>query len=319
MSMLNLSDSGFEQRLLDSTRSDVQRAHDAARHLIGSGGKRVRPRLAMLVARAAGLAEETAQQIGTAAELVHSATLLHDDVIDRCDTRRGHPTVSAKYGIGSAILTGDFLLAQALLSLTDAELYPATRELSRAVRELAEAEILQLQEAFDPASPLSATRRIADGKTGALFAWCARAVVVTARDDATQESPAFRNADQLGRMIGYAFQVADDLLDFLPETDAGKPVAKDLREGQVTIPMQLARQEDPALDAAIHEAFKTRSEDAFDRCYILLRQGKAEEAGRVEVATALASARDCLARLTTDPAIQRDFADYLSACTLRTQ
>ncbi len=313
--MLHTNDTLLEERLLHSTHSDVDRAREAARHLILSGGKRVRPRLALLVAEAVGLDDEKAGAIGAAAELVHSATLLHDDVIDRSDTRRGKPTVNAKYGVGSAILTGDFLLAQALMILTEIELYPATREMSRAVRELAEAEILQLQQAFDAATPIEHTRRIAEGKTGALFSWCARAVALTAGS----ADEVCRAADRVGRLVGYAFQVADDLLDFAPDSASGKPGRKDLREGQVTMPMQLVRAADGAVDAAIHRAFETRDEQDYEAAYDLLAESDAAACGRSEIQRALSEAADALAVLTSDHSLGARFQEFVTLCTQRVQ
>lgn len=302
----------IEKRLHDSTETDVLRARDAARHLVLAGGKRVRPRLAMLVAEAAGLDADTARIIGTAAELVHSATLLHDDVIDRSDQRRGQITVNAKYGAGSAILTGDFLLAQALSQLLDAELYLATREMSKAVRELAEAEILQLQQAFDAKTSFEQTRRVATGKTGALFSWCARGVAVSAGLPRGKVD----TASEVGRSIGYAFQIADDLLDFIPSR-SGKPAHKDMREGQVTVPMQLLRRHDPVFDTLLVRAFTTREETDFAIAYDVLQSGPAELLGRMEITEALAQARAALDSLAGSPETLAKFDAFIHDCTKR--
>jgi geranylgeranyl pyrophosphate synthase len=310
-------DAALEQGLLLSTDSDIERARDAARHLILSGGKRIRPRLAMLVARAVGLDTDAARCIGTAAELVHSATLLHDDVIDRSDTRRGQPTVSAKYGTGSAILTGDFLLAQALMQLTEAEYYLATRELSRAVRDLAEAEILQLQQAYELETTLAQSKRIASGKTASLFAWCARAVALTA-DSPPSVTEA---ANRLGRLVGYAFQVADDLLDFMPTARSGKPGCKDLSEGQITVPMQLVRLKHPGFEAALTHAFNTRDDAAYAQAYEVLAKTDAIPLGLAEIKDALAEATAALNELIGEQhdaaQLRADFQQFIRECTAR--
>lgn len=304
----------IERRLFASTDSDVERARAAARHLVLAGGKRLRPRLALLVAEAAGLAEDAALTIGTAAELVHAATLLHDDVVDRSDLRRGRATVNAKFGAASAVLTGDFLLAQALAQLLDADMFLATKELSAAVRSLAEAEILQLQQAFVPETTLAQSKRIADGKTAALFVWSARAVAVTADLDAERVAA----AGDVGRALGYAFQVADDLLDFVPGGETGKPAFKDLREGQVTIPMQLLRIIDRRFDQALREAFATRDENAVDRAYAILRESRAERLGRQEIEDALAGARRRLDKLAGGRGLAVKFNQFIDDCTRRT-
>jgi geranylgeranyl pyrophosphate synthase len=302
----------IEERLRASTESDVERARAAAQHLVLSGGKRVRPRLALLVAEAVGLDETTALTIGTSAELVHAATLLHDDVIDRSDQRRGQITVNAKYGAGSAILTGDFLLAQALSQLLEAELYPATRELSRAVRDLAEAEILQLQQAFQLDTTLEQTRRIAHGKTAALFIWAARAVAVTVGLPAERVAA----AGDVGRALGYAFQVADDLLDFTSRS-AGKPAQKDLREGQINLPMQLVRAEDSRFAACVARAFETREESDYAAAYLAMPTARAAALAQAEITGALTAAKRGLSELSQSPAVNARFQQFIHECTQR--
>ncbi len=304
----------LESRLFAGTESDVERARQAARHLVLAGGKRIRPRFALLMADVFGINEETATRIGAAAELVHTATLLHDDVIDQSDMRRGRQTVNAKYGAASAILTGDFLLAQALNELLEVELYPATRELSIAVRDLAEAEILQLQQAYRADTQLDLTRRIAYGKTAALFAWCGRAVAVTAG----AETERIKTAGLIGRSLGYTFQIADDLLDFITGTSAGKPAKKDLHEGQITVPMQLLRAEDPAFEAALVAAVEERSEAAIAEAYKLLETStRAEKLARDEIAKTLADIDLLLVRLGATTVQTERFQTFIQDCAKR--
>lgn len=310
----NLASAQIEARLREATLSDVERAHQAACHIVLAGGKRIRPRLALLAAEAVGLPSETALVIGTAAELVHTATLLHDDVIDQSDLRRGRITVNAKFGVGSAILTGDFLLSQALHQLLHADLYLATRELALSVRNLAEAELLQLERAFDPQTTIEETRRIALGKTAALFIWTTRAVALTA----SALPSIVEAASAFGRALGYAYQVADDLLDFCTTSVSGKPRGKDLREGQVTMPMQLLRQIDPHFAAVLRGALLTRQEGAIEAAYAILRNGQAEELAQREIAIAANEARRNLTRLASHrPALSHAFEELLEECTQR--
>ena len=303
----------MDVHLIRQTESDVDRVREAARHLILSGGKRLRPRFTLLIAAAVGLDEKTALCVGTAAELVHAATLLHDDVIDRSEMRRGQPTVNAKYGAGSAILTGDFLLAGALAQLTEDKLFTATAALATTVRRLAEAEILQLQQAFRADTTMAQTRQIAEGKTGALFAWCGEAAAASAN----ASSEIVSTATRLGLMLGYAFQIADDLLDFLPFSRSGKPGMKDLREGQITVPVQLARAQDARLDESVRRAMDTKLDADFDLAYERIRGSRAAELGRAEMSVTIVQMGELLATLTQDSELQAEFEKFVTECTVR--
>ena len=299
------SDSSFERLLLDAASSEIRSVRLAAEHLIQAGGKRVRPRFATLLGELFRCESGLADAIGTAAELVHTATLLHDDIIDRSEVRRGQATVHSKFGVGHAVLAGDFLLARALHGLTERGLFEATHELTVAVRELVEAELLQFEQAYTPETTLAQTRRIAEGKTGALFAWCARGIAVTMRLSPDQVAV----ADSLGRRTGYAFQVADDLLD-LTNPDSGKPIHKDLREGQLTVPVQLARPEDPALDAVLGKAFESRTEADFEVAYDAIETSSARSRGQQEITRCREEMlRDALT-LFTDPRSSQSLGDF---------
>ncbi len=268
----------FESRLLDAADSKVASVRQAARHLLEAGGKRARPRFAAVAGGWLGSPSELSTSLGMAAELVHTATLLHDDVIDRSELRRGRPSVHTAFGVESAVLTGDFLLARALQTLTGQGLFKATHELTLAVGELVEGELQQAACAYSLDTSLVQSRQIAETKTGALFAWCARAHAVTrgVADDLREA------ADRLGRLIGYGFQVADDLLD-LSKTADGKPTHRDLREGRLTVPVQLARAARPELDQALADAFRERDEDAFESAYLALASSQAVELGSEEL------------------------------------
>lgn len=307
-----MSDSALENRLLDAARTDVATLRHAIEDLVSAGGKRARPAFAALAGRLIGAAPEAVRAVAASAELVHTATLLHDDIIDHSDRRRGRPTANAKYGAGSAVLAGDFLLAKSLTTLTSQGYFAATHELAVAMNELVEAELLQLECAFDTATPLAHTRRIAEGKTGAIFAWCSRALALTAGLDGKRVT----DADRLGRLIGYGFQIADDVLDYA-KYDTGKPVRKDFREGEINVPAQLARAADEAANAALAKAFKTRDEADFTVAYDAVEQAGAVALASQELAKVRAEVLEQAARISSDAAILAQVAEYYDAYVAR--
>ncbi len=272
------ADATLEQQLLEAVQSDIESVRAAAEHLIAAGGKRARPRFAFLIGELLGVDPAVAAAVGAAAELVHTATLLHDDVLDGSDRRRGRPAVHATFGIRNAILTGDFLLARAIEHLTARGLFQATHELTRAVRELVEAELLQQELAWNAAITQAQARRVAEGKTGALFAWCARGLAVEGKLDAA----GIASADALGRDVGFAFQIADDLLD-IHAGGGDKPTRADLRAGHVTFPVRLACDRDAELEAAIRTAFASRREADFEAACAAVERSPAVALARTEL------------------------------------
>jgi len=211
----------------------------AARRLCMSGGKRFRAWLVHALGQAAGASDEALARIATSAELIHAASLLHDDVVDEGLVRRGVPTANAAYGNLVAVLAGDMLLATAIQGLQPlgasviCGAVDAVASMARAMIEEADARGVDLTEAQ--------WRRIAAGKTGALLGWVGLAVGKAGGDVAL--------ADRLaaaGEHLGVAFQAADDLRDILA-TDPGKPALADLRTGTPSLPIILAAGLDPAV------------------------------------------------------------------------
>jgi octaprenyl-diphosphate synthase len=217
----------------------------AAQHLLAAGGKRVRPLLVVLAARAAGGRPSDAEEsLAQAAELVHAATLLHDDVLDDGRVRRGLPAARVLWGNAASVLGGDFLLVRAL-ELTAASGVPgALDDLLHAIGQMIAGEALQLAHRgradLDRAGYLS----VVDGKTASLFAWCGRA---GARLGGAGEA----RVAALGRYglhLGRAFQIVDDVLDVEGDPRAlGKSVFGDLREGKLTLPVLYALEVRPSL------------------------------------------------------------------------
>jgi octaprenyl-diphosphate synthase len=267
----------------------------AARHLVGAGGKRVRPLLVILAARAVGAAGEDATaraaltQLAQAAELVHAATLLHDDVLDDGRTRRGLPAARVLWGNAASVLGGDFLLIRALELTAAAGIGGALADLLDAVARMIDGEALQLEHRgrsdLDPAGYLA----VVDGKTASLFAWCGRAGArLAGADDAVVEALA-----AYGLHLGRAFQIVDDVLDVEGDPRAlGKSVLSDVREGKLTLPVLYALEREPALRALLAACVAADADDAGDVAAAVARTGAAElarERARQETARAVAA------------------------------
>lgn len=223
----------FEAALSQELASDVELLRRIVGDLVGSGGKRLRPRLSFLAARAIGL-EQGATEVALISELIHSATLLHDDLVDHAHTRRGKPAAFQRYGSGASVLTGDYLLARAvgvLARIGEGEI-ALVPMVAAAARGLAEMEVLQVELTTRPQIEHKDYYQIIAGKTGGLFAFAAEAPAVLARAPLPQRQA----LHDFGLEYGLAFQMRDDYLDLMGDPELlGKPVGGDLREGQPTL------------------------------------------------------------------------------------
>ncbi len=231
--------------LRQSTESGPEPARSAARHLVGGGGKRIRP-LALLLAHACfAPPEPQAHQIAVVVELVHSATLMHDDVIDDGDERRGQPTARRVWGNAVSVLAGDLLLVRAL-ELTEQHAPALLPGLLATLRRLVEGEVVQLRGrvALDPSE--ATYERILQDKTASLFGWATRAGASLAGADAES----VERMGEFGERLGVAFQLVDDLLDY-SEQGTGKTPLADLSEGKLTLPLVLTCADKPELLASL--------------------------------------------------------------------
>lgn len=222
---------------------------EAARHLcVGSGGKRVRPMMVRLFGGILNVPVEPLVDIAIASELIHSASLLHDDVVDAGMFRRGRPTVNARWGNIVAVMSGDLLLTTALgkLGRIDTQLMPSAVDL---VAEMTRAAIAEVEARGDLALPLERLRYIAEGKTGSLFAWCGAAAALLAKTP--EAAPRFAH---FGRRLGIAFQIADDIRD-ITGTDVGKPQYADIQSRSPSMPVLLAVSKDEALRRKLKDAW----------------------------------------------------------------
>jgi octaprenyl-diphosphate synthase len=192
-------------------------------------------------ARATGAPIDHGVAVGCAAELIHTATLYHDDVVDDGRVRRGRPAARMVFGNGMVVLVGDFCLARALETVALTGSLGMVQSLATTVTEMAEGEVAQLERAGNPDATVEDYFRVIDRKTASLIAWCARVGGSVAPE---LSEP----MERYGRAVGRAFQIADDVLDSaIDEATAGKSVGHDLQEGKLTLPVLLACEADPAL------------------------------------------------------------------------
>jgi len=284
-----------ETRLCEQMDSPIGRIPEVGTHLLGAGGKRLRPLLAVLVGRACEADMEQAVSAGCAAELIHTATLFHDDVVDGGDVRRGRPAARMIYGNGVAVLVGDFCLARGLNLVASTGSITMVQSLAATVTEMAEGEVAQLEGAGNPDATVANYLRVVDRKTASLMAWCSRVggVFSEAIDAAL---------GRFGRALGRAFQIADDILDCATDDSAtGKSGGRDLQEGKLTLPVLLACEVSPELRTRIREALGEHGIPAADARAILTA---VRAAGGVERARrrALAFAEEAIAELASLPA-----------------
>ena len=223
--------------ILSKAGSDVEMIPEVANHLISSGGKRLRPMITLASARMFGYQGIHHVALATAVEFMHTATLLHDDVVDESDLRRGKSTARMIWGNQASVLVGDFLLGQAFKMMVDVGSLPALDVLSNAASIIAEGEVMQLAAAKHIGTTEKEYLAVINAKTAALFSAAAEVgPIIAGQDDKTRKALA-----SYGTNLGLAFQLIDDALDYGGNAkDLGKNVGDDFREGKITLPVILS-------------------------------------------------------------------------------
>ena len=223
--------------ILDKARSDVDLIPELARHLIDSGGKRLRPMLTIAASRMCGYEGDDHVRLAASVEFMHTATLLHDDVVDESDMRRGKKSARILWGNEASVLVGDFLLGQAFKIMVDVGSLEALRILSDAAAVIAEGEVMQLVASKDTETTEDEYLAVIGAKTAALFSAAAEVGAVLASRPKAEQA-ALRS---YGRNLGIAFQLIDDVLDYSGnQAQLGKSVGDDFREGKITLPVVLS-------------------------------------------------------------------------------
>ncbi len=221
----------------DHMQSAVPVIPALAEHLIDAGGKRVRPLITLAAASLIGVADDHAARLAAAVEFIHTATLLHDDVVDHSSLRRGRTAAHLIWGAPSAVLVGDFLFSRAFELMVGTGSMPALAVLARAARVIAEGEVKQLSAVRNIDLSEADYMEIITAKTAVLFSAAAEAGAIAAGATHTQQAA----LATYGLHLGIAFQLADDALDYDgQDSDLGKHTGDDFREGKVTLPLALA-------------------------------------------------------------------------------
>ena len=214
--------------------SDVVLINQVAEHIVSAGGKRLRPMLVALAGRATGQVGARHHQLAAIIEFIHTSTLLHDDVVDESDLRRGRSTANAIWGNAASILVGDFLYSRSFQLMVELDSMPVMRLLADTTNRIAEGEVLQLLHVRNPDVDEAAYLEVIERKTAVLFAAGTRlGALASGADEAVQEQ-----LHDFGLQLGYAFQIADDMLDYSGDSaDLGKNLGDDLAEGKATLPL----------------------------------------------------------------------------------
>ncbi|MGH8427001.1 MAG: polyprenyl synthetase family protein [Gammaproteobacteria bacterium] len=226
--------------------SDVELINELANHIVASGGKRLRPLIVLLAARAAGYEGEQHVNLAAVVEFIHTATLLHDDVVDGSERRRGRRTANALWGNAASVLVGDFLYSRAFQMMVEVERMRVMAVLADATNAVAEGEVLQLIHCNDPDTSETRYFDVIERKTARLFEAAARLGAVVAGRSRTEEDA----LGAYGLNLGIAYQLVDDVLDYSADpAQTGKNLGDDLAEGKATLPLIRARDQAAPDDA----------------------------------------------------------------------
>ena len=272
--------------------SGVPLVGDVSRYIISSGGKRLRPALLLLICGALGYQGAQRFNLAAVVEFIHTATLLHDDVVDESTLRRGRPTANEHFGNPASVLVGDFLYSRAFQMMLDARDMRVMEILADATNVIAEGEVMQLMNMHDPGLDEAAYLQVIRSKTAKLFEASARLGAVLAGAPAAIE----RACADYGQALGTAFQVVDDVLDYAGEAEEmGKNLGDDLREGKVTLPLIAAmRRGDAQQRELIRRAVETGAVDELGHVVEIVRATGAlqvaHEAAAAEAQRAMSAA-----------------------------
>ena len=260
-------------------------------YIISAGGKRLRPLLVLLAGRALNYQQDDLQLLAATIEFLHTSTLLHDDVVDKSDMRRGRSTANAQWGNAPSVLVGDFLYARSFEMMVTLGSMPVMQIISQATRVIAEGEVLQLSRVRDASTTEEIYMEVIRGKTAMLFEASTHSAAALA-DAPHEQREALRT---FGDHLGIAFQLVDDLLDYRGDAATlGKNVGDDLAEGKPTLPLIYAMREGTAEQAALVRQ--------------AIQKGGIEDLERIREAVEVSGALDYTAQLA------RDYAERAIAC-----
>ncbi len=282
--------------------SKVALINQISHYIVSAGGKRIRPRLVLLSAAALGFDGPARFEMAATVEFIHTATLLHDDVVDESSLRRGRQTANAIFGNAASVLVGDFLYSRAFQMMVDAGRLRILAVLAEATNVIAEGEVLQLMNMHDADLSVDDYLKVIRFKTAKLFEASAQLGAVLADAPPHLELA----CAEFGRALGTAFQLVDDLLDYEGSTLAlGKNVGDDLREGKPTLPLLLAMERGSEADRAlIRHAIVHGEADRLSDIVAIVKRVGALDATRDAARAEATKARDSVRLLPDNPARQ---------------
>lgn len=257
----------------DRLHSEVALVRQVAEYIIHSGGKRMRPALVLLAAGALGYQGKHQHELAAVVEFIHTATLLHDDVVDESSLRRGRDTANAAFGNAASVLVGDFLYSRAFQMMVSVNNMRVMQVLSNATNVIAEGEVLQLMNCHDADVDEARYMQVIHYKTAKLFEAAAQLGGIIAEADPDTEAALAR----YGMHLGTAFQLVDDVLDYSgQETDTGKHLGDDLAEGKPTLPLIYVMQRGtPAQAACVRKAIEEGGREDFPAVLEAIQQSGA--------------------------------------------
>lgn len=275
--------------------SEVALINQIGAYIVQAGGKRMRPKLVLLFSNALGYTQPERFKLAAVVEFIHTATLLHDDVVDESSLRRGKATANALFGNAASVLVGDFLHSRAFQMMVSVKGMRVLEVLAEATNVIAEGEVLQLSNMHDPDITVASYLRVIRFKTAKLFEASARlgAVLADAAPDVEAACASY------GRSLGTAFQLIDDVLDYEGDTQKlGKNVGDDLREGKATLPLLIAMERCTAEQKAlIRHAIEHGEQERLTEIIDIVRSTGALEATREAARAEAKLARECLSLL----------------------
>jgi len=289
--------------------SGVPLVGSVSHYIISAGGKRLRPALLLLCCGALGFKGEQRYNMAAVVEFIHTATLLHDDVVDDSALRRGSATANARFGNPASVLVGDFLYSRAFQMMVDSQSMRIMEVLANATNIIAEGEVMQLMNMHNAGLDEAGYLQVIRSKTAKLFEASARVGAILSSGTPTQEE----HCAEYGQALGTAFQVIDDVLDYTGDaTVMGKNLGDDLREGKATLPLIAAMQRGTQAErGTIQSAIETGNVDMLDSVIAIVRKtgslDVARAAAQLEAKRAIAAAQqlpvgphaDCLVQLAT--------------------
>ncbi len=288
-------DAVIEQRL----SSEVALIGQISRYIVAAGGKRLRPALLLLMCGALGYKDEQRLNLAAVVEFIHTATLLHDDVVDESTLRRGRETANEAFGNPASVLVGDFLYSRAFQMMVDAGDMRIMRTLAEATNVIAEGEVQQLMNMHDASLSEDDYVRVIRSKTAKLFEASARLAALLSQSPPEVEAA----CAEYGQALGTAFQVIDDVLDYDGDVaEMGKNLGDDLREGKVTLPLIIAMQRGTEQERqTLQQAIETGGTEKMAEIVAIVQRTGALDATRASAAVQAQRAVDALNVLPDTP------------------